>query len=275
MHGRISLLVAGLALALGGGVAGAALVAGPAEHTPTEAVSLTAERSAADAEKLARASARHALRAAQRARRIARRARNKANEGLATAVALLDDVDKALADSANALQTANNVNSRLNSTEIVSATEPGKVTTGSTTRYVALGGPQVSATVPSSGFIEVFVSATIGDEADPSVAADGAVALFEDGVRVPINQDGNCTGSPGLDDALISAQSPAPGDEFTLSTPPVFGFVGCGALGDAPTPVLMERPPGRHTYELRYGDCDCAAEDAAFQDRTLSIEPQL
>src|SRR5215211_6339926 len=168
MRGRLSIVLAGVALALGGGVAGATLVAGPApqEGPTTAAVSL-----AADSQKLARANARHALRAAQRARRIARRARAKANKSLATANALLAKVDEALADSAsalaaarraesdaaNALQAANTASSRLDSTRVVSNTAAGNATapSGNTDYHAAPDGPRVTVTVPASGLIEV------------------------------------------------------------------------------------------------------------------------
>ncbi len=278
MQGRISIVLAGIALALGGGVAGATLVAGPApEEAPTAAASL-----AADSQKLARASAQHALHAAQRARRIARRARAKANESLATAVSLLDDVDKALADSATALaaaqqaeadaatalQKANSADSRVDSTRVVSNTAAGTATaTSGTTDYQAApDGPRVTVTVPQSGLIEVWATVTV--ESD-----EGAVALFRDGNVVPIpGQDGICD----LDNALLMTQ--VGGGPLTISTPPsVPGFGGiCGTVGDAPAPVLFNQPPGEHTYELRYADCGCSpGDDAVFTNRTLRVGPRL
>lgn len=278
MQGRIALVLAGVALAIGGGVAGATLVAGPApQQAPTAAVSLAAE-----SQKLATASAQHALRAAQRARRIARRARAKANQGLATANALLAEVDKALADSAaslaaaqqaqadaaNALQAANSATSRIDSTRVVSATAAGNATaTAGTTDYQeAPDGPRVTVTVPPSGLIEVWATVTV--ESD-----EGAVALYRDGNVVPIpGQDGICD----LDNALLMSQ--VGGGPLTVSTPPtVPGFGGiCGIVGDAPAPVLFNQPPGEQTYELRYADCGCSpGDDAVFSNRTLRVAPRL
>jgi hypothetical protein len=285
MHGRISIVLAGVALALGGGVAGATLVAGPApQEAPTAAASL-----AADSQKLARANAQHALRAAQRARRIARRARAKANEGLATANSLLAKVDEALADSASALAAAqqaqndasaaltraDTANTRLDEARIVEASASARVTSTSMGDYEPLpGGPQVTVAVPSSGYIEVWAEATIGDENDPAVAPDGAVGLYEDGQRVPLpGQESTCS-QANFDDALFSLQAPS-GTEQHMATPPVPVFgLGCGATG-APGPILLQRPPGQHTYELRYGQCGCAIDPTAFSDRVLRIGPRL
>ena len=277
MQGRISAIAAGLALAIGGGVAGAALGGGGATSSqPSDPVAeLAAQQSAAESEKVAFAKLQHALRTAQRARRIARRARNKANESLATATALLEDVDKALADSANALVAAQDAESdaneaveQLDSTRMVSETAPGTATaTSGTTDYQAApDGPSVTVTVPPSGLIEVWATVTV--ESD-----EGAVALFRDGNVVPIpGQDGICD----LDNALLMSQ--VGGGPLTVSTPPtVPGFGGiCGIVGEAPAPVLFNQPPGEHTYELRYADCGCSpGDDAVFTNRTLRIGPRL
>jgi hypothetical protein len=276
MQGRISVLAVGLALALGGGVAGAALISsGIGEEPSVPTAELAAERSAAESQKVAYAKLQHALKTAQKARRIARRARNKANESLATTTALLDDVDKALADSADALLAAEEAEgdastalARIDSTQVVSDTAPGTATAPSanTDYHPAPDGPRVTVTVPPSGLIEVWATVTV--ESD-----EGAVALFRDGNVVPIpGQDGICD----LDNALLMAQ--VGGGPLTISTPPgVPGFGGiCGTVGDAPAPVLFNQPPGEHTYELRYADCGCSpGDDAIFSNRTLRVGPRL
>jgi hypothetical protein len=38
--------------------------------------------------------------------------------------------------------------------------------------------------------------------------------------------------------------------------------------------VLLQRPPGEHTYELRYSECVCGGE-AEFQNRVLRVGPRL
>jgi multidrug efflux pump subunit AcrA (membrane-fusion protein) len=281
MHGRISALVVGLGLALGGGIAGAALVGQEPAQSPVSPA-IEAELAAAESEKLAQASASHALKVAQRARRIARRARSKSNESLATTTALLDDVDKALADSAeslavarqaeqdaaNALQAANATSTRLDSTQIVSDTANGTtVAPDAGPDYVPSSdgaGPRVTVTVPSSGMIEVWASAFIEDE--------GAVALYEDGNVVPIPQDQLCT-SGAFDDALFASAGVGP---LAMSTPPSLGFgTGCGTAGAAGSAVLFNRSPGQHTYELRYGDCGCVGGDSQFSERVLRVAPRL
>jgi hypothetical protein len=293
MQGRISVLLAGLALALGGGVAGAALVGnggGGDQASPAE-FSLAAER-AAEAEKASRASARHALRAAQRARRIARAARRKSNESLATSTAMLDNVDRALADSsqalitsqqaeqdaATALQAANQVSNRLDSTQVVSDAQAGQVQSNLETGYESLGGPSVTVTVPSSGLIEVWATVQLGESGNSAVAADGAVALYEDGQRVETDPDELCSAGTGLDDILLGGFPLAEGDQVTASTPngaSIFG--GCGQFAVDPAPVLLEATPGPHTFELRYAQsgCGCATVPAAFSNRTLRVAPRL
>lgn len=195
-----------------------------------------------------------ALRVARRARKIGRRALSQVAAATQAAAAAQADADAA--------------NSRLDSLGPTSDADAGSVTTGSNSQYVSLGGPSATVTVPASGLIEVW--ATVRFE-DP---ADGQVALFEDGQLVPIpGQDGVC-GNGTLDDVLVSAQFGS-GQAITLSTPPAIIFgLGCGTAGAAPGPVLLERPPGTHTYELRYADCDCDPADAEFTDRTLRVAPR-
>jgi hypothetical protein len=282
MQGRIhrshaTAFLAGMALAAVAAIGGAALVAPATEPAPAQ---LTAGPSAAgeEATREALLELEHALHVAQRARRISRAARGKARRGLATANALVPQVEAAQEAANDALSGAQAVTAQLDTTRIVEARASGRVTTGSLTQYVQLsGGPQVTVTVPASGFIEVFASVTMGDASDPGVAGDGAVALFEDGALVQLpGQGGNCTGGASpLDDALMSSDPP-PTEEYTVATPPSMSFFGCGTLGEAPGPILLERPPGSHTYELRYGDCGCVpTEDAAFSDRILRVAPQL
>lgn len=293
MHGRITLLFAGIALALGGGVAGAALVGGGSSAPEAQVGSLTAERGAAEAQKIATAKLHHALSVAQRARRLARIARSKANRGLATAVALLDEVDKALAESAtalaaaqaagadatSALQKANGVSSQLDSTRVATGTAAGLVQTAEENDYEDLGGPRVTTTVPSSGLVEIWVTVTFGDDGNGAVAADGAVALFQDGQLVTqVDEENLCQSFSGssLENMLLSSSGPA-GAEIALSTPGAaeLFFGGCGAIGSTPSPILIQAPPGEHTYELRYGDCGCEIEPAGFKERTLRVAPRL
>jgi hypothetical protein len=64
------------------------------------------------------------------------------------------------------------------------------------------------------------------------------------------------------------------GEFATFSTPPsANGILGCTNLG-APAPVLLQRPPGQHAYELRYSECICGGE-AEFQNRVLRVGPRL
>jgi hypothetical protein len=131
--------------------------------------------------------------------------------------------------------------------------------------YEALGGPSVQVTVPSSGLIEVWAQADIRDD------HGGTVALYEDGQPVHgISEDGFC----GDDSALMEMQGGGTGDFETFSTPPsVETILGCTNTG-APAPVLLQRPPGEHTYELRYSECTCGGE-AEFQNRVLRVGPRL
>ena len=220
-----------------------------------------------------------ALRTAQRALEIAQQANKRAGLGVSKGREALEKGKQALQkarqamnkgreavqDSAAALAAANQANQRLDDAEAVSARQNGVVSTTSETSYVPLGGPEVTATVPPSGLIEVW--ATVRFE-DP---ADGVVALFEDGQEVTIpGQEGIC-GTADLDSSLLTAQLGS-GAAITLSTPPALLFFGgCGTLGAAPGPVLFERDPGPHTYELRYADCGCDPGDASFSDRTLRV----
>lgn len=256
MHGRLSLVIAGFALAVGGGVAGAVVVA-PSLQSETGSIAV---RQAAGKEALA--TPQHTFHVAKKARGMARGARQVA--------------DQAQSDATQALNAAGAVSSRIDATEIASDMQGARVTTDSVDNYVSLGGPSVTVDVPSSGYIEVWASATFGDESDTSVSGDGTVALFEDGQLVPLpQQNGICTAPSTLDNALISAEAP-PGNEVTLSTPPVPVLgLGCGSVGSVPGSIVFKRAPGNHTYELRYGDCGCDPEPAAISDRLLQVAPRL
>jgi hypothetical protein len=168
-----------------------------------------------------------------------------------------------------ALRRATKSNKRLNGLAVQSATAGGTVTTGDEDDYVALGGPEVTVTVPESGLIEVWSTVTFDD---PS---DGLVALYEDGRRVPNGDSLGICGSGTLGDVLLSAFLGAD-SPVTVSTPgALLSFGGCGTPGEAPAPVMFERPPGTHTYELRYADCGCDEADASFSDRTLRVAARL
>lgn len=149
--------------------------------------------------------------------------------------------------------------------EAVSATEPGLVSTSSPTgEYEALGGPSVQVTVPPSGLIEVWAQVAINDE------EGGGVGLFEDGQEVDgVAEPELC----GEDSALIDAVGAGPGNFVLYATPPVPGLIGCTSAG-APAAVLLSRPPGPHTYELRYAQCSCGGAPAEFKDRTLRVAPR-
>jgi hypothetical protein len=193
-----------------------------------------------------------ALERAKKAKRIAKNARDSAQQALASAQQASQRVDQLQAD--------------VDSTRIASATAPGLVTSSAPIgSYEDLGGPSVQVTVPGSGLIEVWAQAEILDD------DGGAIALFEDGQPVhDIADDTYC----GDDSVLIEMQGGGSGDFVTFSTPPsVETILGCASTG-APSPVLLQRPPGEHTYELRYSECVCGGE-AEFQNRVLRVGPRL
>lgn len=157
-------------------------------------------------------------------------------------------------------------NQTLNSTKIVADEVSGQVDTDSAT-YVSLGGPSVNVTVGGSGLIQVWAQADIEDNAD-----GGSVALFEDGQIVP-GQAPPC--DPDISPSnLFLWEGTGSGGPVTVGTPASFtGNGGCGTLG-APGPVQFKRPPGNHTYELRYADpCPCGSSQ--FTNRVLRVGPQL
>ena len=220
-----------------------------------------------------------ALRTAERALAIAQQANKRAGLGvskgrealakgkqaLQKARQAMNKGRQAVQDAAAALAAANQANDRLDSAEPVTAAENGVVSTSNETEYVSLGGPQLTATVPDNGLIEVWASVRFEDP------ADGVVSLFEDGQEVKIpGQEGLC-GTADLDSAWLSAQLGG-GVAITLSTPPALVFFGgCGTIGGAPGPVLLQRDPGPHTYELRYADCGCDPGAASFSNRNLIV----
>jgi hypothetical protein len=256
MHGRIGLLLAGAALAIGGGVAGAVVVAPTLvdEQGPLA----TYDQASGKQE---RATPQHTFQVAKKARNMARGARQLINGAL-------PQIDQALLQSATALEAANRANGRLDTLKFVSETIAGQasVTADTYERDPASVGPTVNVTVPDSGLIEVYAGALF--------ESDGAIGLYEDGNLVPMQQQGACTGgSPAPDDALLSQLTGfAPLYLSTGSILPVFGI--CGNFGDAGATLLLKRPPGAHTYELRYSDCGCPGGQLDVSNRTLSIAPR-
>ncbi|HVY97395.1 MAG TPA: hypothetical protein VHA54_10595 [Solirubrobacterales bacterium] len=149
--------------------------------------------------------------------------------------------------------------------KVVSAEDPALVSTSSPTgEFEALGGPSVHVTVPPSGLIEVWAQVAINDD------EGGAVGLFEDGHEVDGIAEAEICGD---DSALIDASGGGPGGFALFATPPVPGVIGCTSAG-APAPVLLSRPPGPHTYELRYAQCSCGGAPAEFKDRVLRVAPR-
>lgn len=258
----------------------AALVATAVPALGSDAVAPKLDRRASAG---ALAKAKRALRVARSAKRVARRAGGRAGEARVHANAA-----QALAEE-NRSQAAK-TRSQLQSTQaelaalkkelaaqaaaggIASATESAPVATSAPFgEYEAAGGPSVQATVPASGLIEVWAEVEIEDE------GGGAVGLFEDGRKVTgISAPEYCGDPGGVHDgsALIDMQGgTGSGGAFApFSTPPNFTFLGCASTG-APAPVLLSRPPGPHTYELRYSQCSCGT-GAEFRNRTLRVAPR-
>jgi hypothetical protein len=189
----------------------------------------------------------------------------RAKKGKKVAKAARDTANQALVAAQQASQLAQRSSDRLDAQQVASAREGGLVTTTAAIGdYESLGGPSVQVTVPPSGLIEVFAQADILND------DGGAVALYEDGQKVPgISEEAYC----GDDSALFEMTGGGGGDFETFSTPAQFDVVlGCTNIG-APASVLLERPPGTHTYELRYSECVCGGE-AEFQNRILRIAPK-
>lgn len=230
--------------------------------------------------------------------RTARRSAREAREGAAIArtAALLAGNDaagaKALAETAREQATAAKAaaatteaqlagtqaqvattQAELAATRVVSASEPGLVSSSAVFgAYEAKGGPSVEVTVPASGLIEVWAQAGIEEE------EGGAIGLYEDGQKVTGISAADICGDPGgIQDgsALIDMQGgPNAGEFLTAATPPIPGLFGCTSAG-APASVLLSRPPGPHTYELRYSECSCnPGGGAEFRDRVLRVAPR-
>ena len=199
-----------------------------------------------------------------------------ATAAAAAAASAASQAATALATAQGAQTDATKANARLDASQTASDTQAGEVSTTELLDYVSLGGPQVTVTVPPSGLIEVWATVTFGNATEPP---DGLVGLYEDGQPVDIaGQQGIC-GSADIDSALLSAFASLAVDTITMSTPPAGGIIGigCGTIGEAPAPVLLQRPPGEHTYELRYAwaDCGCGSSTAGvFSDRTLIVGPR-
>lgn len=216
------------------------------------------------APQLDRQSLSRALAKSQVALRTARMAKRQARQASRSAFDAQDAAAAARIDATAARGEAANVQAQLASTRIVSATEAGVVTSSAPIgSYEAKGGPSVQVVVPSSGLIEVWAQAEIKDE------EGGAVGLYEDGQKVPGISDPEFCGD---DSALIEMQGGGPGEFEIFATPPVPGFLGCTSAG-APSSVMLSRPPGSHTYELRYSECSCGGE-AEFRNRVLRIGPR-
>lgn len=229
----------------------------PSFDRPGSAAALAKAKRAFDLSREARRGAREAREGAA----IARTAALVAGNDAAGAKALAETArDQATAAKAAAATTQ----AQLAATDIVSASAPGLVTaTAPIGEYEAKGGPAVQVTVPNSGLIEVWAQVEIKDD------DGGAVALYEDGAKVPgIASTEFC----GDDSALIDMQGSGAGDFNLFATPPAPGFLGCTSAG-APAPVLLSRPPGPHTYELRYSECSCGGE-AQFRNRLLRVAPR-
>ncbi len=188
--------------------------------------------------------ANHALNLAKKARKKAKKARQKGRE---------------------TSRSLNQTNQNIDSTQVVSDQRSAKVTTSSES-YVERGGPSVTVTVPASGLIEVWA------QFDTTDADGGAVSLYEDGKQVP----GQADCDPDVHNSLVLVEgggSP-PGNPVIASTPAAVDVAfGCVTFG-APGPVVFQRPPGQHTYELRYADpCPCVGSE--FSNRVLRVGPRL
>jgi hypothetical protein len=264
----------------------AVLIAVPA--LGRDAVAPTFDRKASAG---ALAKATRALNQARQARRLARRAGDRAGEAQARAngaIALAEEDRSQLNATRSQLQSAQAELEALKKqvagikpsegAKIVSATAPGLVTSSAVFgEYEALGGPSVQVTVPDSGLIEVWAQVGIEEE------NGGAVGLYEDGQKVTGISAAELCGDPeptGVRDgsALIDVQEGlTPGEFVAAATPPTPGFpLGCANAG-APAPVLLSRPAGPHTYELRYSETSCPCNPgggAEFRDRVLRVAPR-
>jgi hypothetical protein len=196
---------------------------------------------------------------------LANHANNKAERALHRATRALKRASRGLQRGHNASLAAGAVSQQLGSTRIASAQASEQVTTSAGLgSYESLGGPTVQVNVPSSGLIEVWAEAEIKDD------DGGAVALYEDGQAVPGGTTANLC---DVGDALFIMDGGGPGDFDTFSTPGTPSFFGCTSAGAA-APEIFQRPPGAHSYELRYSTCGCSPL-ATFRQRLLRIAPRL
>lgn len=277
-----------LVVALAAAAAIALLVAVPA--LGRDAVAPTFDRKASAG---ALIKAKRALRQARQAQRLARGASDRAGmaQAQANAALALAEEDRSQLTATRGQLTATRgqlqaTQSQLDALKkqvaeikvpegatVASSTAPGLVSSSAVFgEYEALGGPSVQVTVPASGLIEVWAQVGIEDE------DGGAVGLYEDGQKITgISAAEFCGDSGGIQDgsALIDMQGTGPGGQFiAAATPPVPGFLGCASAG-SPSPVLLSRPPGSHTYELRYSECSCnPGGGAEFRDRVLRVAPR-
>jgi hypothetical protein len=202
---------------------------------------------------------------AKKASKTAKKAKKKAKRANKRSKKAKKKARQANRKAKRADKNANGVRADLDSTAIVSDSEAGLVTsTAPIGSYESKGGPTVNVTVPSSGLIEVWAQAEIRDD------EGGAVALYEDGNKVGgVSLPDACGDSA----ALIDMQGGGDGAFLPFSTPPTLTFFGCANAG-APAPVLLSRPPGEHTYEMRYSECSCGGS-AEFRNRVLRVGPRL
>jgi hypothetical protein len=202
---------------------------------------------------------------AKQAKKKAKRANKRSKKAKKQARTARKSASKANAKANEAKQQASQTDQALNSTKVVSDKEAATVTTSSES-YVSRGGPTVTVTVPKSGLIEVWAQFNTND------ADGGAVSLYEDGEQVP----GQADCDPDVHNSLVLVEGGGsdPGNPVTASTPAAVDVaLGCVTFG-APGPELFHRPPGEHTYELRYADpCPCVG--SVFSNRLLRVAPRL
>jgi hypothetical protein len=202
-----------------------------------------------------------ALAKARLALLTARSAKSQSRTAARTANAAVNTANEAKGSAAATQAT-------VDSTRIKSALAAGAASTESLSYTQLPGGPSVPVTVPSSGLIEVWAQVTF--------AGEGAVALFEDGQRMPGQSEG-CAQSFASSALLAEGTfSPFP---HTLAIPSSVtllesGEFFCGVEGP-PAGVLFQTTPGPHTYELRYQlGCGCEPE-VTFSNRLLRVAPRL
>jgi hypothetical protein len=252
--------VLSLALVAAIAIAVPALAAGSSVSTVANELAVRALAKA----RLALLTARSAKSQSRVAVRTAQAAGNTANEAKAAA-----------REGTEAKALASATKGELDSTHVQSGFAAGATTTESTAYVQLAGGPSVTVNVPPSGLIEVWAQVNFEDE--------GAVALFEDGQRMP-GQSAQC--APEEEGAALLATFGTESEEVTVSTPSnvSLNFFGggpsfiCGSFGP-PSSVLFQTSPGKHTYELRYKaapPCGCGGGgEATFSNRLLRVAGRL